>query len=120
MAKKVTMKEKVLCFVENQTEATFTEIQRFIFDTIHGKGSYDAGYQLEKSYNSNTKTWVDRKRNANRGYYCGAFSKGYYNAKERSYNPNGYFLRGDDCLVKLRNGKYCTVRSQYLEIPKNK
>ena len=111
MAKKITMKEKVLCFVEAQTEATFTEIQRFIFDTRRGKGSYDAGYQMEKAYDYATKTYVDRKRNANRGYYCGAFSTGYFNVKQQKYNTKGYFLRGNDCLVKTSNGKYSAVRS---------
>lgn len=97
---KVTMKEKVLQFVESKGSARFTDIQKFIVETNYGKGSYEAGRQLEKSWNYKTKEYANVIKNSNRGYYCGAFS-----------GRQPYFLRGANYLVKMENGKYIAVRN---------
>ena len=97
---KVTMKEKVLQFVESRGSARFTDIQKFIVETNYGTGSYEAGRQLEKTWNYKTKEYSNAIRNSYRGYYCGAFS---------SRHP--YFLKGADRLVKAENGKYIAVRN---------
>ena len=47
---KITMKEKVLQYVESRGSATFTQIQRFIIDTKFGESTYDQGYQIEDTY----------------------------------------------------------------------
>lgn len=111
---KITMKEKVLQYVESRGSATFTQIQRFIIDTKFGESTYDQGYQIEDTYIYDKKTGKGElqptKRNRYRGYYCAAFSVGYRYA-DGTYNPNGYFLRGSDRLVK--NGKqYSVVRGK--------
>ena len=112
--KQITMKEKVLQFVETKGSAKFTEIQKFIVDTKFGDGTYEAGYKIVKDgkWNSKTGEWVEVmvKRNTNRGYYCGAFSVGYYSKTNRQYNPGGYFLRGENRLVKNSDGKYSVIR----------
>ena len=112
---KLTMKEKVLQFVESKGTARFTDIQEFIYDTKYGEGAYKKGYQIVDEYVWNTEAQkhlpVKRKKNVNRGYYCAAFSIGYYNKTEKKYQPGGYFLRGDNRLEKLENGLYKTIRS---------
>jgi hypothetical protein len=105
---KVTMKEKVLQFVEKKGSASFTEIQEFIVDEKFGKGTYRDGYE--------------NGRNTNRGYYCGAFSVGYYSKTLKQWQPGGYFLRGNDRLFKISNqinpnyGKYVVVRNGELKM----
>jgi len=92
---KLTMKEKVLQFVESQGSARFSEIQRFIVDSKFGEGAYD-----------NTKDWSGKKRY--RGYYACALARG-----GRNYwgpQSTGYFLLGKDCLMKTADGSYVTVR----------
>ncbi len=112
---KLTMKERVLRFVEAKGSARFTDIQEFIVDTNYGKGTYQNGYQIvrERKHNSKTGEWIEVlvNRNTNRGYYCGAFSVGYYSKTDRQYNPGGYFLRGENRLEKIGRGVYKTVRS---------
>jgi len=97
---KVTMKGKVLQFVESKGSARFTDIQKFIVDTNYGPGSYDAVRRVEKAWNYKTKEYSNIIRNSFRGYYCGAFS-----------GPRPYFLKGADRLVKAENGKYIAVRN---------
>ena len=111
---KITMKEKVLQYVESRGSATFTQIQRFIVDTKFGEGTYNQGHELEDAYVFSKKTYKYERqpvmKNRYRGYYCAAFSVGYRYA-DGTYNPNGYFLRGSDRLVK--NGKqYSVVRGK--------
>jgi hypothetical protein len=112
--KKVTMKEKVLQYVETQGTASFTEIQKFIVDEKFGTGTYAAGYKMVKEWvwNNETKQSETKmvKRNTNRGYYCGAFSKGYYSRTQGEWQSGGYFLRGSSRLVKNENGKYSVIR----------
>jgi hypothetical protein len=84
---KVTMKEKVLQYVESKGEASFTEIQRFIVDTNYGAGTYDY--------------------NTHRGYYTGAFRNAQ---RPDSIAGQGYFLRGNNRLSRKENGKYIVIR----------
>lgn len=111
---KITMKEKVLRFVESKGSASFTEIQRFIYDTKYGSGSYDNGVKTVSTYvyykKNKTIEKKLRKMNSNRGYYCGAFSRGYFNITEKKWYSGGYFLRGKNRLAKTHNGQYKTIR----------
>jgi len=111
---KITMKEKVLRFVESKGTATFTEIQKFIFDTKYGEGTYNNGRRLRETYIYNKKTDQHDKKtrmeNTNRGYYSGAFSKGYFYESTKTYNHGGYFLRGNNRLEKTEGGTYITIR----------
>ena len=118
------MKERVLQFVESKGTASFTDIQRFIVDSKFGEGTYGSETIDDRVWNRKTRTW-ERKmvtRNPHRGYYCGAFSVGYYSKTEKRYLPGGYFLRGDNRLVKISNpnnlnyGKYITVRNNEIKI----
>ena len=111
---KLTMKEKVLRFVESKGSARFTEIQEFIVDTNYGKGTYQNGYQIERERKRNSETgeWTEVlvKRNTNRGYYCSAFRTG--GRSPWGYRiPVGYFMKGDNRLEKIERGIYKTVRS---------
>lgn len=105
---KVTMKEKVLQFVESKGSASFTEIQRFIVDENRGEGTYDAaaGTDLVWDYKKGERT---RKANPYRGNYSSAFYKGH-GSFPWSKRKDGYFLRGANRLVKGENGKYTVVR----------
>ncbi len=94
---KITMKEKVLRFVESKGTARFTEIQKFIVDTKFGEGTYSRGYE--------------NGENTNRGYYCAAFSVGYYSVRQAKYTRGGYFLRGENRLEKQSDGSYKTIRN---------
>jgi hypothetical protein len=98
-APKVTMKEKVLQYVESIGTARFTDIQKFIVETNYGKGSYIQGRKLERVWNYKTQKYSEAIRNSYRGYYCCAFS-----------GRRPYFLIGVDKLVKNENGKYSVVR----------
>ena len=109
---KITMKEKVLRFVETKGTARFTEIQEFIVDTNYGIGTYQNGYQIERERKRNIETgeWTEVlvKRNTNRGYYCSAFrtaGRGRY-----GITPVGYFMTGDNRLEKTARGTYKTIR----------
>jgi len=100
--KKITMKEKVLRFVELHEVASFTMIQRFIVDTKFGAGTYDGSRQPEWVYRHEKKASVKELRNPYRGYYCAAFS--------RTSGRPGYFRVGKDRLVKTKSGLYKVVR----------
>lgn len=110
---KLTMKEKVLRFVESKGTARFTEIQEFIYDTNYGKGEYKKGYKLVDDYFWNTEAYkhlaVKRKKNVNRGYYCSAFRM-VSTSIWTKHEPVGYFMRGDNRLEKLEKGLYKTIR----------
>lgn len=93
---KLTMKEKVLRFVESKGTAKFAEIQKFIVDTNYGEGAYES----QKDYEGNKRF---------RGYYCAAFRTG--GRGRWGYTPIGYFLKGDNRLEKIERGTYKTVRS---------
>ena len=112
---KITMKEKVLQFVEQKGEARFTDIQCFIVDTNYGVGTYLAGYKEVDDWvlNRETKEYQKcrRRKNVNRGYYCGAFSAGYFSRVKRTWDHGGYFMRGDNRLEKNpETGKYRVIR----------
>jgi hypothetical protein len=96
---KITMKEKVLRFVESQGTATFTEIQRFIVDTKFGQGTYDANRYADETWvGGDWNNLKKRKCNPYRGYYSSAFC------------GNGYFFKGKDYLTQ--NGRnYSVVRN---------
>ena len=112
--RKITMKEQVLQFVETKGSARFTDIQKFIMDTNFGEGTYASGYKIVKDHkwDSESSKWVEVmvKRNTNRGYFCGAFSSGYYSKTLKKYQSGGYFLRGENRLVKNSDGKYSVIR----------
>jgi hypothetical protein len=93
---KLTMKERVLRFVESKGTAKFAEIQKFIVDINYGKGAYES-----------QKDYEGKKRF--RGYYCAAFRTG--GRGRWGYTPVGYFLKGDNRLEKISTGVYKTVRS---------
>ena len=100
---RLTMKEKVLRFVELHEAASFTMIQRFIVDTKFGAGTYDTARQPEWVYRHEKKTTVKELRNPYRGHFCAAFSG-------LSGRP-GYFMVGKDRLVKTaESGMYHVVR----------
>ena len=108
MEKKITMKAKVLDFVESKGTARYTDIVRFIVDTKFGEGTYDKSIRYEDYYKyvmgtpTSNAQWVkspnQRKMNYMRGYYSGAFS-----------GPNPYFLKGDERLCPIQGG-YKVVR----------
>jgi len=100
--KKITMKEKVLKFVELHEAASFTMIQRFIVDTKFGPGTYDSARQPEWVYRREKKTNVKELRNPYRGHFCAAFSG--------SFGRPGYFMVGKNRLVKTESGMYKVVR----------
>ena len=95
-ANKQTMKSKVCDYVRANGPQRFTDLQRFIHDENHGKGSYDAGRKLQKSYNYNKGKYEMKTMNTNRGYYCCAF-----------YGPRPYMLQGgSEQLYKTDEGLY--------------
>lgn len=101
--KKLTLKEKVLRFVEERGSARFTDIQRFIVDNNFGQGTYDGAKRIEK-------VWVnggyrDRLVNPYRGYHSCSFWNG------GRWSRTGYFLTGPDYLVKGEDGRYRVVRN---------
>ena len=101
--KKITMKEKVLRFVELHEAASFTMIQRFIVDTKRGAGTYDGARQPEWVYRHEKKITAKELRNPYRGHFCSAFSG--------SYAGPGYFMVGKDRLVKTGESRmYKVVR----------
>ena len=98
--KKITVKEKLLRFVEKKGSARFTEMQRFLVDNNYGKGTYDKGKQYKM-------VWVGkelRKRLVNiwRGYYCCAFSG--------TCSSRPYFMVGSNRLEKQKDGSYKVIR----------
>ena len=110
---KLTMKEKVLRFVESKGTARFTDIQEFIYDTNYGEGAYKKGYKIVDDYVWNTEAQkhlpVKRKKNVNRGYYSSALRM-VSTSSYTKQTPVGYFMRGDNRLEKLENGLYKTIR----------
>ncbi len=95
-AKKETMKSKVCDYVRENGPQRFTDLQRFIYDENHGKGSYDAGRKLHESYNYNKGEYEMKMMNSNRGYYCCAF-----------YGPRPYLLHGgSEQLFRDSDGLY--------------
>jgi hypothetical protein len=113
MGNKITMKEKVLQFVESKGTARFTDIQRFIVDTKFGEGTYDSAARTDS-------TWEGYKTNPYRGYYSAAFYKGH-SLTPYSNRKDGYFIRGNNRLHKINNpmnpnhGKYIVVRNNELK-----
>jgi hypothetical protein len=104
--KPLTMKEKILRFVESKGTATFTEIQRFIVDSTEGEGTYDKGRHLESVWvygpriggcHRESKS-VMKYINSYRGTYSNAFTEG-----------SGYLRLGKQYLEK-EGRKYYTVR----------
>jgi hypothetical protein len=99
---KISMKEKVLIFVESKGLASYTEIIKFVVDTKFGDGTYDSGKDKDTTnyWDNNSNTLKSSKANIWRGYYSGAMS---------GWKP--YFLQGEDRLVKA-DKKYIVVRSK--------
>jgi hypothetical protein len=100
---KLTLKEKVLRFVEERGSARFTDIQRFIVDNNFGQGTYDGAKRIEK-------VWVNgeyrnRLVNPYRGYHSCSLTTG------SRWTRQGYMLCGPDYLVKGENGLYTVVRT---------
>jgi len=97
---KKTKKQQILDFVEKQGVATFTDIQRFIFDMNYGPGSYDfqkSSFRIVWTFNKKNERQSAKieKGNPNRGYYCHAITTGC-----------GYLLRGERSLKKIGKGLY--------------
>ena len=85
---KPTMKSRVMQFVKSKGFATFTEIQRFVYDQKYGDGKYDKGTRLSKIQGYGPG-------NIHRGHYCCAFS-----------GKRPYLLLGSPRLEKQLNGSY--------------
>lgn len=99
--KKITMKERVLRFVESKGgTARFSEIQEFIVDHNYGKGTYKQRVPERIWAPGGKFIKGTRMFNPWRGYYCCAFWH------------NGYFMRGDDRLVRVSHGLYKVVRKE--------
>lgn len=110
---KITMKERVLQFVETKGTTTFTEIQRFIVDTKFGEGTYGSRMVNDWVWDKLTRKFSKQlvRRNPYRGYFCAAFSIGYYSKTLKKYQSGGYFLRGENRLEKNSDGKYIVIRN---------
>jgi len=111
--KRVTMKEKVLRFVESKNACRFVDIQEFIVDTNYSTGTYRRSRRPTSVYVKVQKRgqdcrWVERTVMANpyRGYYCTAFS---------GLIP--YFLIGTDYLEKGEDGLWRAVRDGIKKYP---
>lgn len=108
------MKAKVLDFVENQGEARYTDIIKFIITEKFGPDAWDNGFQMEQHYEYTSEGYKPagmRRKNTNRGYYSGAFKKPYTDRYGKTHYP-GYFLNdtGYGKLEKQENGLYKTIR----------
>ncbi len=108
------MKAKVLDFVENQGEARYTDIIKFIITEKFGPDAWDNGFQMEPHYENVNGKWQQvgmRRKNTNRGYYSGAFRTPYTARNGKTYYP-GHFLNdtGYGKLEKQENGLYKTIR----------
>lgn len=90
---KITMKERILQFVESKGSARFTEIQRFIVDLRYGQGTYDAASKSDLTWSKDGT--LTRKANPYRGYFSSAFD-----------SWTGYLMHGKHCLVKNDDGSY--------------
>ena len=114
MKQKITWKERVLQFVEAQESASFTEIQKFIVDSKFGEGTYTSEMTTDYVWCKKTKKYERQpvRRNPYRGYFCAAFSCGYYSKKQSQWIPGGYFLRGSNRLAKQEDGKYKVIREK--------
>lgn len=103
MEENLTIKEKVLRFVESKGTARFTDIQEFIVDMKHGEGTYKSGVEkvTEKVWNWNTNSYVERKitRNKYRGVHSGSIN-GYL-----SYGGTGHLVKVKDGFTVKRNEK---------------
>ena len=96
MAKRTTLKSKVIQYVRENGPQRFTDLQRFIYDHNYGDGEYDKGKRLERTWNYKTKRYEEKIMNTNRGYHCCSF-----------YGPRAYFLYGGtEQLYKNEDGLY--------------
>ena len=114
MIKKLTMKEKVLRFVESKGAARFIDIQEFVVDHNKGAGTYQSGRLLDHVWLYSTKKHPRGRSsvgfpNIYRGYYSSAFS-----------GPKPWFLYGQDYLEKREDGMYVVVRDKFKEKPEHK
>lgn len=99
---KISMKERVLRFVEEKGTATFQDIQRFVVDFNYGKGTYDSSFKPEKLWNGTTV-----RRTPYRGYYCSRFYPAI--SYPQCGESCGDFMRGDSYLVRVARGRYQAV-----------
>ena len=101
---KMTMKSRVLDFVQSKGSARHTDIVRFIVDFKLGEGTYDNTYDVD---------WngvpVLPRRKSYRGHYSSAFLTGRRTGRY-STGRVGYFLCGPDRLVKGTDGLYQVIR----------
>jgi hypothetical protein len=107
MAKKVTMKEKVLQYVEQRGSARYTDIIKFVVDTKFGANTYDNARGKDNYYRANPY----------RGHFSGAFCGGSTWENGQWKPKPGYFLKGADRLEK-RDTLYYTVRTATPKVPK--
>ena len=131
---KVTMKSKILDFVESMGTARFTEIQRFIVDHNKGEGTYDAARRsgttwgtkvvypplCEFSESDQIKIAANGgkipkmyesvvvRANPYRGYYSVNLSPGGKSCW--GYRKPGYLMVGAERLEKGKDGLYRTIR----------
>ncbi len=104
----LTRKEKLLRFIETELNgiATFTQIQRFVYDDKYGQGIYDKSfyYETRRVYESGKIPYEKKiKINPERGYFCGGL-------RMAGNRPIGYLLRGKNRLEKISRGKYIVIR----------
>lgn len=100
---KLTIKEKVLRFVEERGSVRFTDIQRFIVDMKFGQGTYDGAKRYERVYINGE--YRDRLVNPYRGYYSTNLTPG------GRWSKPGYMRCGPDYLVKSPDGQWSVVRT---------
>ena len=105
MKDKMTMKDRVLAFVESKGTARFVEIQKFVVDYKYGVGAYEAGCQLNTIWLAPSKKNPDGALsvgfpNRNRGYYCSMF-----------FGSNPIFMYGESYLERMSRGIYKVVHT---------
>ena len=109
MTKRVTLKSRVLDFVENKGSARYVEVIKFIVDTKFGEGTWEKGYVTQNVYVRDSKGEYrsrERRMNTWRGYFSAAFS-----------GSCPYLLVGKEHLEKGEDSRYRTVRDSPIPYP---
>jgi len=99
---KITMKERILQFVESKGTARYTDIQRFIVDLKYGQGTYDAAANTDLTFDCKTNAVKTKKCNPYRGYYSDHLNTSPYG--------KGYLMTGKNRLEKTEDKKYFVIR----------
>ena len=107
--KRVTLKSRVLDFVENKGSARYVDVIKFIVDTKFGEGTWEKGYVTQNVYVRDSKGEYrsrERRMNTWRGYFSAAFS-----------GTCPYLLMGKEHLEKGEDSLYRTVRDSPIPYP---